>query len=108
MWGKLTERNNRTKTRMISDPHELYRFLATPGIEVVSLLFATDTVVRCSWKYMEEENIPHLKQTNEVIVAYVTTGARIHLYKYLDKLQENAITQTRIALCLYRRKVNLL
>jgi len=23
MWGKLTERNNRTKSKMISDPHEL-------------------------------------------------------------------------------------
>ena len=32
MWGKLTERNNRKKTKMIKDPHELYRFLATPGI----------------------------------------------------------------------------
>ena len=34
MWGKLTERNNRTKTKVISDPKELYRFFVTPGIEV--------------------------------------------------------------------------
>jgi hypothetical protein len=32
MWGKLTERNNRVRTKMISEPRELYRFLATPGI----------------------------------------------------------------------------
>jgi hypothetical protein len=32
MWGKLTERNNRTKTKIICEPRELYRFLATPGI----------------------------------------------------------------------------
>jgi hypothetical protein len=33
-WGKLTERNNRTKSKIITDPYELYRFLSTPGIEV--------------------------------------------------------------------------
>ena len=90
MWGKLTERNNRTKAKIISDPHELYRFLATPVIEVASLVFASDEV-RASWRFIEEEDIPGLRHTNEVIGAYVTAGARLHLYKYLDKLQERAI-----------------
>jgi hypothetical protein len=45
MWGKLTERNNRTKTKLITDPLELYRFLSTPGIEVENLVFANDTLV---------------------------------------------------------------
>jgi hypothetical protein len=40
MWGKLTERNNRTRTKMITEHQELYRFLATPGIEVAALVFA--------------------------------------------------------------------
>jgi hypothetical protein len=91
MWGKLTERNNRTRTKMMTDPQELYRFLVTPGIEVTSLIFANDQVVWASWKFTEEEKIPSLKHTNEVIGAYVTAGARIHLYKYLDTLQERAL-----------------
>ena len=33
-----------------------------------------------------------LRHTNEVIGAYVTVGARIHLYGFLDKLQEKAIS----------------
>ncbi len=45
MWGKLTKRNVRTRTKMNSDPQELYRFLATPGIEVVALMIASDDVV---------------------------------------------------------------
>jgi len=45
MWGNLPERNYRTKSKMVSDPHELYRFLATPGIEVANLMFASDDVV---------------------------------------------------------------
>ena len=32
-------------------------------------------------------NIPH---PHEVIGVYVTAGARIHLYRFLDRLQENA------------------
>jgi len=32
-----------------------------------------------------------LRHTNEVIGAYFTAGARIHLYRYLDRLGENSI-----------------
>ena len=76
---------------MISDPHELYRFVATPGIEVATLTFASDDVVWASWRFIAEEDIPNLRHTNEVIGAYVTDGARLHLYSYLDKLQERMI-----------------
>jgi hypothetical protein len=42
-WGKLTELNNRHKTKMIADPQELFRFLATPVVEVTNLLFLPAT-----------------------------------------------------------------
>jgi hypothetical protein len=45
MWRNLRERNNRTRTKMITDPQELYRFLAKPGFEVAALVFASDEVV---------------------------------------------------------------
>jgi hypothetical protein len=90
MWDKLTERNNRTNTRMISDPQELYLFLSTPGIEVANLLFASDYVVWDSWRYTNE-NIPNLRHTNEVIGAFVTAGARKNLYAFLDTLQEKSL-----------------
>jgi hypothetical protein len=91
IWGKPTKRNDRTRTKIIIDPHELYRFLATPGVEVTNLAFASDDVVCLSWKMSAEENVPYLRHTNEIIGAYVTAGARIHLYRFLDRLQENAI-----------------
>ena len=69
----------------------MYGFLATPGVEVMNLAFASDDVVCTSWKYGAEEDVPNLRHTNEVIGAYVTAGARIHLYRYLNRLQENAI-----------------
>jgi hypothetical protein len=90
MWGKLTERKNRTSTKMITDPQELYRFLARQGIEIEALVFASDDVVCASWRDIAEEKVPNLHHSNEVIGAYVTAGARIHLYKYLDRLQQSA------------------
>jgi hypothetical protein len=45
MWGKLTERSNRTHTKLISEPHKLYKFLVTPGIKVLYMMLASDDVV---------------------------------------------------------------
>ena len=55
------------------------------------MLFANDDVVWISWQYSADERVPSLRHTNDVIGAYVTAGARIHLYGFLDKLQEKAI-----------------
>ena len=86
MWGKLTERSNRTQSKLISELAELYRFLVMPGVEVQNMLFASHDVVWISWHYSSDERVPSLRHTNEVIGAYVTAGARIHLYGFLDKL----------------------
>jgi len=32
-----------------------------------------------------------LRHTNEAIASFVTVGARLHLYCYLDKLKEHAL-----------------
>ena len=69
----------------------MWFFLATPGIEVANLVFASDDVIWISWKHGVEEYVPRLRHTNEVIGAYVTAGTRIHLYHYLDRLRENSI-----------------
>ncbi len=75
---------------MISDSQELYRLLATPGIEVAALMFASDDVVWTSRRYIGEENVPNLRHT-EVIGAYVTAWARIDLYGFFDSLDERAL-----------------
>jgi len=55
------------------------------------MLFANDDVVWISLRYSADKRVPSLRHTNEVIGAYVTAGARIHLYGFLEKLQEKAI-----------------
>ena len=52
MFVKLTDRNNRTKSNMISVPHEFYWFLAKHRNEVTNLFFANDDVVWASWCFI--------------------------------------------------------
>jgi hypothetical protein len=76
------------QTKLISDPNELYRFLATTGVEVENLLIASDSVVWASCRYPVEEPVPSLRHTNEVVGVYVACGGHLLLYDYLDQLRE--------------------
>jgi hypothetical protein len=40
---------------MITDPQELYRFLAKPGIEIAALVFASDEVFCASCRYIAKK-----------------------------------------------------
>ena len=87
----MTKRNLRAQTILIYVPQEMYYFLATPDVEVLPLLFASDQAVWISWQHSEQKHAPILEHTNDVIGSFVTAGARLHLYKYLDRQQTNAI-----------------
>jgi hypothetical protein len=88
IWGKLADNSPKTQTQIFYDPQDLYRFWATPGIEVTTLLFA---VCWIAWRHTDEAHDPTLRHTNDVIASYVTAGGRLHLYSYLDTLQERAL-----------------
>jgi len=81
----------RTQTRLISDSQDLYRSLATPGIEVATLLFAGDSVCWIAWRHADESHAQTLRHTNDVIPSYVTAGGRMNLYTYYHTLQKRAL-----------------
>ena len=88
-WAKPTEPNNSFKTRKIADPHDQFRFYATPDIEVTNLLFTGDDVIWVTWKYMEKkDNINILRYTNGWCVL---TGTLHILYVYLVVLKDRPI-----------------
>ena len=80
----------KTMNSLISEPHEMYRFLATPRVEIVNFS-ASDSVVCAKWRYITEEQVPSLRHTNEVIAAFVACRGRMHLYTRLDKLVEGVM-----------------
>jgi len=71
MWGKFGENPRKTQTLLISEPRELYKFLATPCIEVATRLFAGDSLCWFSWRHSEEAGAPSLPHTNEAIASFV-------------------------------------
>jgi len=87
--GEFDGGGDETQTGVISESKELYGFLSTPGIDVLHFVVANEYVVWISWKYRAEEDVPSLRYTNDVIGTYVTAGARLHLYRYIDRLREN-------------------
>jgi len=78
-------------TKIIKEPKDLSGFLPTRGIEVTNLLFGSDDLVWIAWKYGAEEQVPSLRHANEIIGAYVTAGARMRLYRYLNRLDTIAM-----------------
>jgi hypothetical protein len=54
-------------------------------------MFANDYVVWVSWLHSEEARVPTSRHGYDVIASFVTSGARMHPYSYLDKLQEKAL-----------------
>jgi len=48
MWVNLTERNDRTVNKVITEPKEPYGFPATPSIEVMNPVFSNHDVVGVS------------------------------------------------------------
>jgi len=62
-----------------------------PDVEELSLIFVSDHAVWISWQHADQRHAPPLKRINDVLASYVTAGARIHLYSYLNRLEEKAL-----------------
>jgi len=57
----------------------------------MKLAFVNDDIFFISCEYDADCDGPSLRHTSELIGAYVTAGARNHLYRYFDRLRENAM-----------------
>ena len=63
-------------------------------------------MVWISCKVFAEDNLPYLPHTNEDIGAYVTTGARIHLYSFSTGCKRTRTIVTMVPLYLFSRVSN--
>jgi len=68
------------QTKLISEPKDLYTFLATPGIKVTNLAFPSDDVVWILWKHAAEEHVPNLRHT---YVALALTSPQVPEFIYI-------------------------
>ena len=101
LWGKFAQNENNTKVEFISEYEELLNLANDNNIDLTSVDFVNEEVTRVTYKNKDEMNIP-LKTGNVIVASFVTSYARLELFKLINKLQERVLyfdTDSVIYLC---------
>ena len=90
LWGKFAQNDNFPKVKYIDNANEFFAMLTSKAIEVTNIDLAHKDRVRLQYK-MEKDFVNPSPFTNVVIAAFTTAHARLKLYSYLEKLQEQVL-----------------
>lgn len=90
LWGKFGQRENLPQTEIVSTRDRLLEMLNSPDINITGLLPINQNLMYVSYDYQDNSVIP-TPTSNCVIAAYTTAHARLHLYKYLQKLDKRVL-----------------
>ena len=85
LWGKMGQRPNRPKTKVVADPKCCFELLTSAGVEVTNVNLVNDEVVEMFYT-MKESFVEAAGNTNVVLAAFTTAQARIKLYKVMRDL----------------------
>ena len=102
-WGKFAQRENMPKTTYCN-PEEWFKMFNDETLEISEAdLVGTGNMEKMmvKYRYKEEFIVPNDK-VNVAIASYVTSYARLHLYRYLEALQQRVLyfdTDSVIYLC---------
>ena len=90
LWGKLAQRPNMTQQKYTRSPREFFEIISSDKYDVHDCHFVDEDCVYLTYKNSRgfEEPSPN---TNPVIASYVTSHARLELYKYLEMLGERVL-----------------
>jgi hypothetical protein len=88
-WGRLTINPNRDKNTFIETPKELYSMLRNPEMTVKDLLCVGE---KLRVTYRDKHDFVKTPAYSSLITGiFVTSYARMELYKYLDLLQDKVL-----------------
>lgn len=90
LWGRLGMRTNKPKRAFVNSSDQLLKLLVNPSYEVNNFYELSDESLLLTYTLKPEcEQIQ--SYVNVVLAAYTNVLARIHLYKYLDVLNERCL-----------------
>lgn len=90
-WGKFGENVlGKSSTVIVREPQEFYDLVTSPKLEVSKIIPLSEDSLLITYMVNEEAQSP-LNTVSVAIAAYTTCGARLELYKYLERLQERII-----------------
>ncbi|XP_055341431.1 uncharacterized protein LOC129590302 [Paramacrobiotus metropolitanus] len=89
-WGRLGMQDNKPNTKYISSPEEFYRMLLSGEYHIHSWDLFSDDVLQLSYtrESLFVEQNPH---ANVVLAAFTTCWARLHLYGYMEQVQDTLL-----------------
>lgn len=89
-WGKLGQRPNQPKTKIINRPDCFFEILSNPAIVVNTVLPVNENTLVVNYEY-KDESYHVLPTVNVCLAAYTTAMARLKLYSYLEMLGERVL-----------------
>lgn len=90
LWGRLGMRTNKPKKIFINNADQLLKLMVNPSYEVNHFHELSDQSLLVSYN-LKAECEQMQSYVNVILAAYTSCLARIHLYKYLDLLQERCL-----------------
>ena len=89
-WGTFGKKPDKTQTFTDTSPGKLYDIIEDAGNKIHDIRICTEDMVEVDVSKVEEEVISSSK-TNIFIASFITSWARLELYSYLEKLQEQVL-----------------
>jgi DNA polymerase type B, organellar and viral len=84
-YGRLAQRPNLPVTEYISNYDDYWKVLSDEEKEILGEFMVTENTVCVNWRYVDIENSDQNLQ-NIAVGSFVTSYARLHLYKYLKQI----------------------
>jgi hypothetical protein len=89
-WGKFGQRDNMPQVCFATNMGEYFNIISDETRNISDVIFMSDGTVRIQFR--EEDDFVDINpKTNVVIAAFTTALARLKLYSYLEKLQDQVL-----------------
>jgi hypothetical protein len=90
LWGKLTQKPNKTKTRIINDSNEWIKLISDDKFSVIRADYSNNKYLQVFYKD-NEEICESSSKSNVVLGAFITAYGRLKLLKEMNKLRRRVI-----------------
>ena len=90
LWGKLGQRSNMAQHTYVRKPYDFFKLLCSDKYDVTECNLINEDCIYLSYKHSNGFEKPP-PNTNAVIASYVTSHARLELYRYLELLGERVL-----------------
>ena len=90
LWGKLAQRSNMPQHKYVREPRKFFDLMCSDNYNVHDCYFIDEECAYITYKNSDGFEKPP-PNTNAVIASYVTSHARLELYRYLEELGERVL-----------------